>query len=72
LDPSERSAVGLCATCRHARTVPSRRTVYWLCRLAATDPRFERYPRLPVTRCDGYEPGAPAEGEEGEAEGGRR
>ena len=47
--------VGLCATCRHARRVPATHATYWLCRLAASDPRFEKYPRLPVLRCDGYQ-----------------
>ena len=47
--------VGLCFTCRHARRVPTPRAVYWLCELAATDPRFEKYPRLPVRACPGYE-----------------
>jgi hypothetical protein len=49
--------IGLCLTCRHARKVPAPRALYWLCGLSATDPRFERYPRLPVVRCDGYEAG---------------
>ena len=48
--------VGLCATCRHARRVPTPRATYWLCGRAATDPRFEKYPRLPVLSCPGYEP----------------
>ena len=54
MKPQERE-VGLCFTCRHARRVETPRTVFWMCRLAATDPRFERYPRLPVLACDGYE-----------------
>jgi hypothetical protein len=29
--------------------------VFWLCRRSATDPRFPRYPRLPMRRCAGYE-----------------
>ncbi|MGH7740636.1 MAG: hypothetical protein ACRENS_01290 [Candidatus Eiseniibacteriota bacterium] len=51
--------VGLCARCRHASRVPTPRSVFWLCRLAATDSRFERYPRLPVIACLGHEPGEP-------------
>jgi len=35
--------------------VPTPRATYWLCGLAATDARFEKYPRLPVLRCEGYE-----------------
>ena len=25
------------------------------CRLSFTDPRFKKYPRLPVLQCSGYE-----------------
>jgi hypothetical protein len=53
---SEELAVGLCFTCRHSQIVPSRHARYWLCRLAAVDPRFDKYPRLPVVACSGYEP----------------
>jgi len=49
-------SIGLCFRCRHSRTVQSRTTVYWLCELSKTDPRFDRYPRLPVLECSGYEP----------------
>lgn len=53
---------GLCAGCHHGRTVRSDRgVVFWLCRRSATDPRFPRYPSLPVLACPGFEP-APAEG----------
>ncbi|HEY6866676.1 MAG TPA: hypothetical protein VI792_05425 [Candidatus Eisenbacteria bacterium] len=50
-------AVGLCASCRHARTVDTPRSRFWLCGLAATDSRFAKYPRLPVMECAGYERG---------------
>jgi hypothetical protein len=49
--------IGLCATCRHVRVVQtSHGSTFYLCRLADTDPRFAKYPRLPVLRCAGYEP----------------
>lgn len=48
-------AVGLCATCIHARQVRGARTVFWRCALADTDARFARYPRLPVLQCSGYQ-----------------
>ena len=52
---------GLCATCVHARRVTSARgSTFVLCALSATDPRFPKYPRLPVVRCAGYAE-APAE-----------
>jgi len=48
--------VGLCADCRHARRIDSRRgSSFLLCGRAADDPRYVRYPRLPVLRCPGYE-----------------
>lgn len=54
--PEPDPAVGLCATCVHSRTITNRRgSTFWYCRLSETDPRFARYPRLPVTRCAGYE-----------------
>lgn len=57
--------VGLCASCRHTRVVESRAgSRFYLCQRSRTDPAFPRYPRLPVLRCRGYEPG-----EGGEAAG---
>jgi hypothetical protein len=55
--------VGLCATCRHARIIESRRgSRFWLCSRSRMDARFPRYPPLPVIRCAGYETGQPASG----------
>ncbi len=52
----ERLRVGLCAACRHARRLESDRgSVFWRCELSATDPRFPKYPPLPVVECEGYE-----------------
>jgi hypothetical protein len=49
--------VGLCADCRHARRVKSARgSDFWLCALASIDPRFPKYPQLPVLECGGHEP----------------
>jgi hypothetical protein len=47
--------VGLCATCKHSRTVTGARTTFWMCRRSLTDATFPQYPRLPVLRCRGYE-----------------
>lgn len=53
-----RVTAGLCGSCRHAIVRPTNRgTVYLRCGLAAVDDRFAKYPRLPVVRCSGYEPG---------------
>lgn len=45
---------GLCADCAHRRLLASTRSVFLRCGLAADDPRFPRYPRLPVVACTGY------------------
>ena len=58
LPPS--GGVGLCATCVWMRTVSNRRgSVFYRCRRADDDPRFRRYPALPVLTCPGYEPSTP-------------
>jgi hypothetical protein len=48
---------GLCDSCRHQRVVRNTRgSSFSLCERSKTEPdRFPRYPRLPVTACDGYE-----------------
>lgn len=47
---------GLCATCRHARVVTSGRgSRFVMCERSRTDPRYARYPRLPVVECRGFE-----------------
>ena len=49
--------VGLCADCRNAEHVRSvRGSTFYRCRLADADPRFAKYPVLPVVACPGYEP----------------
>ena len=51
------SAAGLCADCRHARRVRSARgALFLLCERARSDPRYARYPPLPVLQCPGHEP----------------
>ena len=50
---------GLCATCTHSKTVASSRgSTFYLCQLSFVDPRFPRYPALPVLVCSGYRAGA--------------
>jgi hypothetical protein len=53
LRPDDR--VGLCARCRHSRTVPTHTSLYWMCELSKIDPRFDKYPRLPVLSCVGFQ-----------------
>lgn len=45
---------GLCDGCVHADIVRSKRSRFLRCRLADTDDRFARYPRLPVVACEGF------------------
>jgi hypothetical protein len=52
LDP-----IGLCRNCSNARVINNARgSAFYLCELAGTNPRFPKYPRLPVLRCEGYRP----------------
>jgi hypothetical protein len=56
-DPPKKVEAGLCAECSNARTISSDRgSVFIMCQLAATDPNFPKYPRLPVLFCAGYSP----------------
>ncbi len=49
---------GICDECRHQRLVPNTRgSVFSLCELSREDPRFPRYPRIPVLSCPGFRPG---------------
>jgi len=50
---------GLCWRCRHCQVVDTARSRFYLCRRSFTDPRFRKYPVLPVRACPGYEPGDP-------------
>ncbi len=57
---------GLCARCVHASVQGNPRgSRFWRCRLAESDPRFRRYPPLPVVRCDGFTGGRPTRREKG-------
>jgi len=48
---------GLCDRCAWRQSVPSSRgQVYVLCRRSVDDPRFRKYPVLPVFACSGFEP----------------
>jgi hypothetical protein len=58
-DPNndERRRVGLCLTCRFSRVIVSDRgSRFYFCERSKTDPRFPKYPPLPVVACAGFEP----------------
>jgi len=64
-----RQPAGLCDSCCHQQLVPNTRgSVFSLCRRSRTEAEFMRYPRLPVLRCPGFEPGR-AEDRDAGAEG---
>ncbi len=53
-------SVGLCADCVHGqRVVSAKGSEFWRCAKSEPDPRFPKYPRLPVLRCEGYEATTP-------------
>ena len=56
---TEEQVIGLCSTCAHALVIRNDRgSRFYLCRLSATDPRFRKYPQLPVRQCAGFVPSA--------------
>jgi hypothetical protein len=53
----EKNKLGLCADCRHAQRIESSKgSLFLLCTRSKIDPRFPKYPRLPVLNCSGYDP----------------
>ena len=48
---------GLCRDCQYSRRIESDRgSVFFRCDLSFKDPKFPKYPRLPVINCSGYLP----------------
>jgi hypothetical protein len=46
---------GLCPACIHMKeTGNDRGSLFLLCQLSRSDPRYPKYPRLPVLSCEGY------------------
>ena len=49
--------VGLYAVCRHVRVIESAKgSMFVMCDLFKKDPRFTKYPLLPVLQCAGFVP----------------
>jgi hypothetical protein len=58
-DSKRATAFGLCANCVHERVISSAKgSQFLLCQLSQSDPKFPKYPRLPVLTCPGYKPKA--------------
>lgn len=48
------SEPGLCGSCAECRVVPTGRSTFYLCERSRSDPRYRRYPVIPVRHCAGY------------------
>ncbi len=47
---------GLCGSCAWVRRIENDRgSVFFHCGRSKLEPRYPKYPRLPVLRCEGYE-----------------
>ena len=55
-DPgTERVAAGGCVSCVYARLIRAKANdVYYFCERSVNDPRYARYPRLPMLTCEGH------------------
>jgi hypothetical protein len=53
---SARPRAGLCDSCRHQKIIRTGRgSQFSMCLRSKTDPRYDKYPRVPVAACPGYE-----------------
>ena len=47
---------GLCDSCVHQKLIRNTRgSTFSMCERSKTDPRYPKYPRVPVRECRGYE-----------------
>jgi hypothetical protein len=47
---------GLCDSCVHQRVIRNTRgSSFSMCERSKTEPRYPKYPRVPVLECRGYE-----------------
>jgi hypothetical protein len=54
-EPSPKLHAGLCDDCRYQRVITSAKgSAFSMCKKHDEDPRFRKYPPLPVLRCQGY------------------
>ncbi|MGH2967728.1 MAG: hypothetical protein ACRDK0_01500 [Solirubrobacteraceae bacterium] len=51
-----RPPAGLCDSCRHQKLIRTGRgSVFSMCLRSKTEPGYDKYPRIPVLTCRGYE-----------------
>jgi hypothetical protein len=56
-EQNDATRVGLCCRCVFAKKITSDRgSNFYLCRRSENDPRYPKYPPLPVLACPGFEP----------------
>jgi hypothetical protein len=58
--PEQPGPAGLCPVCANVSVITSSKgSRFYLCRLSAIDPRFPKYPPIPVLSCTGFTPVRP-------------
>lgn len=51
------TSAGLCPECVHRKVIVSDKgSQFTMCQLSKQNPRFPKYPRLPVRTCPGFQP----------------
>jgi hypothetical protein len=51
-----RPPAGLCDSCRHQKLIRTGRgSEFSMCERSKTEPAYDKYPRVPVRACPGYE-----------------
>jgi hypothetical protein len=52
-----RIEAGLCQTCQHVKIIENvNQSRFYRCLLSDSNTDFQKYPRLPVLTCSGYQP----------------
>jgi len=52
---SGQAGPGLCGRCTYVQVITNDRgSRFYLCRRSFVDPRFTKYPRIPVLECEGF------------------
>lgn len=56
-----RQPAGMCDACRHQKLIRTGRgSVFSMCERSKAEPGYDKYPRVPVLACPGYEARRPA------------
>ncbi len=64
MPPDAPPEAGLCTSCQYIREIVSGKgSRFYYCGRSVTDPRYPKYPRLPVRECAGYRASPPQDAE---------